>query len=142
MIVRHTQRLCASTLLLALATGACAQQRPLTGSMMALPAPEEPASAAPALADTTPPASALPPTASPFPAAAAASVDLPAPRREVGDTTRALLRMQAAGTQAGPARPMLGVEASLAWQRYLQSFTHPIPERFEQTLPQQGRQDR
>jgi hypothetical protein len=50
---------------------------------------------------------------------------------EIGDTTRHLLKMQADNSFAGPPRPMLGAEAAAAYQRYLDSFNHPIPEFFE-----------
>jgi hypothetical protein len=53
---------------------------------------------------------------------------------EVGATTRALLREQAAGTRAGPAQTIPGPAASAAYQRYLDSFTHPIPEKFEHAV--------
>lgn len=56
-------------------------------------------------------------------------------RSQIGDTTRALLRMQADGSNAGNALPMLGETASRSYQRYLNSFDHPIPEYFEATLP-------
>ncbi|MGE8280856.1 MAG: DUF3613 domain-containing protein [Stenotrophomonas sp.] len=54
---------------------------------------------------------------------------------QIGDTTRALLRLQAQGSQAGAALPMLGEAASRSYQRYLSSFEHPIPEFFEAALP-------
>jgi len=56
-------------------------------------------------------------------------------RPQIGDTTRALLRLQADGNNAGNALPMLGETASRSYQRYLNSFDHPIPEYFEATLP-------
>jgi hypothetical protein len=99
------------------------QQAPLTGERMgtgvagAQPAP-------------------LPPPTSPFAASTPAPSDGPPARREVGDATRALLRLQAAGTYAAPARPMLGDQAGLAYQRYLESFKYPIPERFDVNLKQ------
>ena len=57
------------------------------------------------------------------------------PRSQIGDTTRDLLRMQADGSRAGTALPMLGEAASRSYQRYLNSFDHPIPEYFEAALP-------
>ncbi|KRG70281.1 hypothetical protein ABB27_04970 [Stenotrophomonas terrae] len=57
------------------------------------------------------------------------------PRSQIGDTTRDLLRMQADGSRAGNALPMLGEAASRSYQRYLNSFDHPIPEYFEAALP-------
>ncbi|MCD9087419.1 DUF3613 domain-containing protein [Stenotrophomonas sp. SY1] len=56
-------------------------------------------------------------------------------RAQIGDTTRALLQLQADGSRAGNALPMLGEAASRSYQRYLNSFDHPIPEYFEATLP-------
>ncbi len=50
---------------------------------------------------------------------------------EIGSATRHLLQLQADNAIAGPPRPMLGTEASAAYQRYLESFNHPIPEFFE-----------
>ena len=51
----------------------------------------------------------------------------------VGDTTRELMAAQAAGEQASTtALPTLGVTASESWNRYLESFRHPVPEWFKQ----------
>lgn len=52
----------------------------------------------------------------------------------IGDTTRELLRMQASGNHAGKPLPMLGDEASASYRRYIDSFTHPIPEFFDTTV--------
>ena len=41
---------------------------------------------------------------------------------------------QVAGTQAGPVLPTLGAAAGRSWKRYLDSFDHPIPDRFEETV--------
>lgn len=46
---------------------------------------------------------------------------------QVGDATRALLRLQASGERAGTPLPILGDQASASYKRYLDSFTHPIP---------------
>ncbi|MNK44760.1 hypothetical protein D3C87_635020 [compost metagenome] len=104
---------------------ATAQQRPLTGQMLG-------DSAAPRTDTTVRPA---PAPAPPHAALAAATSRAPAPRAtppaapaQIGDTTRALLQLQASGSQAGARLPMLGDQASLSYARYLQSFTHPIPE--------------
>ncbi len=110
--------------LLAGAATAQTQQQPLTGERMGGGMP--PASA---------PANVLPPTTSPFQATPTTPDAAPA-HREVGDATRALLRLQAAGTYAAPARPMRGDQAGLAYQRYLESFKYPIPERFDVNLKQ------
>ncbi len=74
------------------------------------------------------------PASAPVPSYPARSRDTSA-RPEIGDTTRALLRLQADGSQAGAALPMLGEAASRSYQRYLGSFDHPIPEFFEAALP-------
>jgi len=55
-------------------------------------------------------------------------------RPRTGDATRSLLSMQARGTAAGPTRPVLGATASAAWNRYLDSFGHPIPQWFEERV--------
>ncbi|MPV70406.1 DUF3613 domain-containing protein [Burkholderia sp. BE17] len=47
---------------------------------------------------------------------------------EIGHATNALLAFQRDDHAAGPALPMLGDAASLAYQRYLESFKHKIPE--------------
>jgi hypothetical protein len=49
----------------------------------------------------------------------------------VGDVTSTLLQAQADGRVAAPRLPMLGVTADAGWQRYLDSFKHPLPEFFE-----------
>ncbi|HWY26179.1 MAG TPA: DUF3613 domain-containing protein [Nevskia sp.] len=65
-------------------------------------------------------------TAAPAPAAA------PAAGQGFGSQTRYWLATQTSGaSSATDARPMPGEVASLVYQRYLNSFTHPIPERFE-----------
>ncbi len=43
----------------------------------------------------------------------------------VGDATRNLLKAQR--STGGPARPIPGDVATLSYQRYLDSFKHPIP---------------
>lgn len=52
----------------------------------------------------------------------------------VGDTARHLLSAQAEGRSPGLAQPMLGATASLSWKRYVDSFTHPIPEFYESSV--------
>jgi hypothetical protein len=53
---------------------------------------------------------------------------------QVGDTTRYLLQLQSSGSQAAPALPMLGDEATAAYRRYLKSFDHPIPDFYDTTV--------
>jgi len=117
-------------LLMVAALPAMAQQAPLTGQMLGgqqappvatttLPAPETPAlvptyvDRAPAYTDAAP-GRYMPPA--------------PAPRSEIGQTTRDLLRMQAQGTLAGARLPILGDQAAASYARYLKSFEHEIPE--------------
>ncbi|MDW5441692.1 DUF3613 domain-containing protein [Polaromonas sp. SM01] len=74
------------------------------------------------------PASAqTPPT--PVPAAPAAVAVEPL---RVGDATRQLLSLQRNAT--GPDRPIPGEQAGLSYQRYLDSFKHPIPERMGSSI--------
>ncbi|SFA80729.1 Protein of unknown function [Collimonas sp. OK607] len=49
----------------------------------------------------------------------------------IGDVTHTLLQAQADGRVAGPRLPMLGATADASWQRYLDSFKHPLPEFYE-----------
>ncbi|WP_017525267.1 DUF3613 domain-containing protein [Pusillimonas noertemannii] len=55
-------------------------------------------------------------------------------RRRVGDVTALLLAAQAEGRRAGPELPMLAPAANAAWKRYLDSYTHPIPEWFQERV--------
>ncbi|PLZ03365.1 DUF3613 domain-containing protein [Burkholderia sp. WAC0059] len=50
---------------------------------------------------------------------------------EIGRSTTAWLALQRGNTEAAPAQPMLGAEAGLAWQRYMNSFRHPIPDQYD-----------
>jgi len=67
------------------------------------------------------------------PAAPALSAVPAAPGRSpvVGATARHLLESQASGRIAAPAQPMSGATASASWKRYVDTFTHPVPEFFE-----------
>lgn len=112
--------------LLAAAATARPQQARLTERAPPSPAPD------PAATTTGAP---LPPATSPFADTAGNATPAASPRHEIGDTTRALLRMQAEGTYAGRSLPILGDQASRSYQRYIDSFEHPIPERFEQAVP-------
>ena len=62
----------------------------------------------------------------------------PATPLQVGDATRNLIRLQASGQSAAPQLPMLGHASSAAYQRYLKSFTHNIPEFFDTTVSSTG----
>ncbi|CAJ0888784.1 hypothetical protein R20233_03350 [Ralstonia sp. LMG 32965] len=46
---------------------------------------------------------------------------------DMGDATRALLKAQRDGTYAGEFVPLRGEQAALAYQRYLDSFSRPMP---------------
>ena len=52
----------------------------------------------------------------------------------VGAVTRGLLAAQADGRRAGPGLPLQGPVASAAWQRYLESFSQPIPQWFGERI--------
>ena len=103
----------------------------LTGKMMQQPAaattntPTPPARPAPARAPTT---SSMVATAQAPETPASAE---PEARIRIGDVTRTILQAQADGRVAGPRLPMLGVTADASWQRYLDSFKHPLPVFFE-----------
>ncbi len=49
---------------------------------------------------------------------------------QIGDSTRSLLALQSSGKVAAPVHPMLGDEATAAYARYINSFSHPIPAQF------------
>ena len=139
----------------ALSTAAIAQQN---GRLLPSPpvAPVQTtvvAPAAPTLAPTPPapePAVAVPVASAPA-AAVPATTPAPAPVYSepvlhkgvavwwditvVGETTRDLMAAQAAGDQAtATPLPTLGATASQARDRYLESFSHPIPEWFKQNV--------
>jgi hypothetical protein len=73
-------------------------------------------------------AQAAPAQASPQAAASAEG------REDFGDVTRGLLAAQADGRRAGGALPILGPVSTAAWNRYVDSFTHPIPEWFQKRV--------
>ncbi|WP_296224163.1 DUF3613 domain-containing protein [Ralstonia sp. UBA689] len=51
----------------------------------------------------------------------------PKAANEVNVATRALLAAQRDGTYAGEAVPLRGEQAALAYQRYLDTFSRPMP---------------
>lgn len=55
-------------------------------------------------------------------------------RDGLGSGTRALLALQVSGTAAGPQQPMTGDATSAAYKRYTDSFTHSVPEFFQQRV--------
>jgi Protein of unknown function (DUF3613) len=52
----------------------------------------------------------------------------------VGTATQQAFDLQRSGAMAAPAQPMLGDEASVAYERYLKSFSQPIPVFFSSSL--------
>jgi hypothetical protein len=59
---------------------------------------------------------------------------------EVGHSTAAWFELQSSNAQAAPPQPMLGAEAGYAWQRYMNSFTTPIPNSFGSAMQASGGQ--
>ncbi|MGO4156517.1 DUF3613 domain-containing protein [Cupriavidus sp. YAF13] len=49
-------------------------------------------------------------------------------RQEIGPHTRGILEIQRSGAQAGEQQVLHGEQAALSYQRYLATFTYPIPE--------------
>ena len=70
--------------------------------------------------------------ASPAEAAPAGATETSVPADRMGATTRSWTALQASGTAASrEARPLPGEAATQAFERYSNSFKHPIPEKFE-----------
>ena len=85
-----------------------------------------------ALAQPDSSAAANAPAAAPSDVAATAAPAAPVAGEGFASQTRLWLATQTSGTYAvSDERPMPGEVATLAYQRYLKSFTHPIPERYE-----------
>lgn len=51
---------------------------------------------------------------------------------DVGPDTRQWLELQRSGKAAGPAQRLSGPAQARIYQRYLEAFTHPIPEFYEE----------
>lgn len=63
----------------------------------------------------------------------------PSERRNIGDATHSLLALQREGHAASPTpRPLAGDVATLSYQRYLESFKFPIPEKFSAAVQKSG----
>ena len=78
-----------------------------------------------ALASPTETAVTPPPSYAPVPVAAA-------PATGFGASTRAWTSLQTSGAAASSEpRPLPGEAAKNTYERYLKSFAHPIPEKFE-----------
>lgn len=56
----------------------------------------------------------------------------------VGERTERLLSLQRDGAAAGNALPVLGVEAERSYKRYLDSFSHPLPDHYFPQGPSGG----
>lgn len=87
----------------------------------------------------SPPEAAASTTDGALPADVPVAAPAPRPRSApAGTATRALLRLQASGDAGAPPRPMLGATATAAYQRYLASFSHAIPEFFDTNVESAG----
>ncbi|PMS18390.1 DUF3613 domain-containing protein [Trinickia dabaoshanensis] len=53
---------------------------------------------------------------------------------DIGQSTRSWLELQRTNAAAAPALPMPGAQATLAYERYMDSFRTKIPESFGSTL--------
>ena len=69
-------------------------------------------------------------------ASAGGNAPAPTPAYEIGQETRTWLELQRSGRAAGRPHPLSAEAANLSYQRYLQSFTHPIPEFYRE--PDEG----
>ncbi len=109
---------------------------PLTGGAMdggvAQASPVAPVAPAAAPAAQMPARPVVQQVQTPMPHAAAQPAPQPAAEapEAFGDITRGLLAAQADGRRAGAALPVLGAASTAAWNRYVDSFTRPIPEWF------------
>lgn len=50
---------------------------------------------------------------------------------DIGETTRDVLAKQRQGESSVESRPMLKDTVERSYERYLESFTHPIPDQYE-----------
>ncbi len=108
----------------------------VTGKTVAAPAPAPKAVAkAPPPLPPAPEPVAAPPVAAPPIVEPVAMAPKP---RQFGDTTRDLLKLQASGDAAGKKLPILGDEASASYKRYVDSFSHPLPEYYQPAVKVQG----
>ena len=110
---------------LAPSAGRAQSNAPLTGSMSGAAGPVSAPSAA------MPDRPVVQQVQTPLPQAPAAA---PAAQEGFGDVTRGLLAAQADGRRGGNALPVLGPVSTAAWNRYLESFKHPIPEWFDRNV--------
>lgn len=132
--MRPCRHVFVATLLALSCTSAWSQgNAPLTQPPAAAAVPA-PAPAATTVAPTPTPAPA--PAAATRPVVQAVAAPGPAPAQPAaaepafGDTTRLLIAAQGDGRRAGTDLPMVGEAATRAWERYMDSFSQPIPEWF------------
>ena len=106
---------------------------PLKGKLLQEPAATTTNASMPTAQPTAVAASSTPraTTAAPVQAPQASAPVESEARIRVGDVTHTLLQAQADGRVAGPRLPMLGATADASWQRYLDSFRHPLPDFYE-----------
>lgn len=78
-------------------------------------------------ADVTP----APPVAAPAPSSASHYVYPTRPHPMIEPETRTWLALQTSGSMAGSRFTTPGQTATQIYQRYLKSFSHPIPNKFE-----------
>lgn len=108
-------------------------------AQMNAPLSEDPDFAVPDTVRVESAAPVVPQTARTGPAAlASAPSPTMIPKTHVGDATRNLMALQAESARPGTPHQVLGATAGLTWQRYLDSFTHPIPEAFEVEVESSG----
>ena len=68
-----------------------------------------------------------------------ANLPTSSPRMLVGDATRSLLQRQAEGSSASTQHhPLSGTVAQKIYERYVNSFKHPIPEHSAASVPKAG----
>ncbi|WYX51063.1 DUF3613 domain-containing protein [Achromobacter xylosoxidans] len=100
------------------------------GVAQATPVPATAPTAAPAAAAQMPARPVVQQVQTPMPQAAPQAAPAEPAPEAFGDITRGLLAAQADGRRAGAALPVLGAASTAAWNRYVNSFTRPIPEWF------------
>ncbi|AVG40371.1 DUF3613 domain-containing protein [Achromobacter insolitus] len=134
LIQRASFTLACTLIALTPSLGQAQSNAPLTGSMSDASS-NAPAPAAASSAASMPDRPVVQQVQTPMPQTpAAASAAAPPAQEGFGDVTRGLLAAQADGRRAGNALPVLGPVSTAAWNRYLESFKHPIPEWFDRNV--------
>lgn len=111
-------------------TGRAQSNAPLTGAMSGGVAQATPVPATAPTAAQMPARPVVQQVQTPMPQAAPQAAPAEPAPEAFGDITRGLLAAQADGRRAGAALPVLGAVSTAAWNRYVNSFTRPIPEWF------------